>query len=157
MPSLYNGGSSSWKWAPWCRASKTIAGWLLQHIPICFVLSYTIYLCKISCKFLKWWNENIELTPLLISISRIGRLSLQVYVESVAKANFWPINADQQKTEKATDTIEKLLGGLSHSAKSKVVQSFPVTLENMSHEKIKKSKAFCKKLYCYRWWKKYGG
>lgn len=66
MSSLYNGGSSSLKWAPWCKASKTMAAWVLQHIPILFVLSYTLYLCKISCKFLKWWSEDIELTPLLI-------------------------------------------------------------------------------------------
>ena len=35
-------------------------------------------------------------------MARIGGLSLQVYVEGVVKANIGPINADQQKTGKAT-------------------------------------------------------
>ena len=33
---------------------------------------------------------------------KIGGLSLQVYVEGVAKADIGPMNADQQQTDKAT-------------------------------------------------------
>ena len=35
-------------------------------------------------------------------MARIGGLILQVYVEDVAKADIEPMNADQQKTDKAT-------------------------------------------------------
>ena len=41
-----------------------------------------------------------------LGMARIGRLSLQVYVEGVTKVNIGPMNADQQKTDKATQHWE---------------------------------------------------
>lgn len=62
------------------------------------------------------------------------RLSLQVYVEGLSKADIGPMNTEQQKTDKTTwYHREKTLKGLSQAPKSKVVQSFPVTVEDMSH------------------------
>ena len=44
-------------------------------------------------------------------MTKIGDLSLQVYVGGVGKDNIGQMNADQQLTDKATDIIGKLPAG----------------------------------------------
>ena len=76
----------------------------------------------------------------LLGMPRIGGLSLQVYVEGVTKANTGPMNADQQKIDKATQYHWETPWRTSHrpqATKSKVVQSFPVTGGHVSPEKLK--------------------
>ena len=61
-------------------------------------------------------------------------LSLQVYVEGVAKTDIGPVNADQERHTRQLNTIVKLLEGPLAGPKPKVAQSFPVTVEDMSHQ-----------------------
>ena len=49
-----------------------------------------------------------------------------------ANVDIGPMNVDQQKT-KQSDTIRKLLQGPLKGPMSNMAQSFPVTVENISH------------------------
>ena len=73
------------------------------------------------------------MSPLRLA-RREGR-SLLVYVGGEAKVDIGLTNVGQQETKKATQYYWKTpWGGLSKAQASNKVQSFPETLENMSHQ-----------------------
>ena len=67
-------------------------------------------------------------------MAKIKGINLLDYVEGMTKANIGPMKQINKRQTRQPDTIGKLLGGLSQAPKSKVVQSFPVTVEDMSHQ-----------------------
>ena len=67
----------------------------------------------------------------LLEIPGIGGLSLQAYVGGVAKADIGQMNVDQQEIDKATHYHWEAQWVLSQAPMANVVQSFPVTAENM--------------------------
>ena len=69
-------------------------------------------------------------------MAKIGGLNLRVYVRGVAKADIESINVGQQETDKTSQYHQKTpWGGLSQAPLMNVVQTFPVTVENVSHQK----------------------
>ena len=71
-------------------------------------------------------------------MARIGRLSLQLYVECVAKANLEPMNEGQQKTDKANKYHwETPWGSLSQTPMMNVVQSFQLLWRSVSLGRVK--------------------
>ena len=66
-----------------------------------------------------------------LGTAKIGSFNLLVYVGSMAKTDIGPMNVEQTRQ---LDTIEKLLGGPLTGPLSNMIWSFPVTVENMSHQ-----------------------
>ena len=66
-----------------------------HHYTKCFNCGRIGHLRK-DCK------QGIPRNNVSLGMARIGRLSLQVYVGGVAKADIGPMNVGQQKTDKAT-------------------------------------------------------
>lgn len=69
-----------------------------------------------------------------LGIAKIKGVNLLDYVEGVAKSDIGLMKADQQKTDKANQYHQKTPWGLLQAPKSKVVQSFLVTVEDMSYQ-----------------------
>ena len=71
----------------------------------------------------------------LLGITGIGGLSLQVYVGDVERADIGRINVDQQEIDQTTRYHREMQwGGLLQAPMANVVQSFPVTAENMPRQ-----------------------
>ena len=78
--------------------------------------------------------------------AKIEGLNLLDYVEDVAKANTGPMNADQQKTDKATQYHQETPWRTSHRSPNIMWSSHSQSLwRTCLNRKIKKSVACCKK------------
>ena len=68
----------------------------------------------------------------LLGITGIGGLSFQVYVGDVERAGIGRISVGQQEMNRVTRCYRgNSIGGLSKAPMANVVQSFPITAENM--------------------------
>ena len=68
----------------------------------------------------------------LLGITGIGGLSLQVYVGDVERAGIGLMSVGQQEIKQGNPLPSgNSIGGLSKAPMANVVQSFPITAENM--------------------------
>ena len=69
-------------------------------------------------------------------MAKIKDINLLDNVEVMAKANIGPMNAEQQDRQGTSIPLGNSLRGLLQALRSKVAQSFPVTVEDISLGKL---------------------